>query len=102
MGMAPSEFWRLTYAELRLVLEGCNDRRRRELKFRRKMDAWLAAVIVQPHVKERITPAMLTGEDSPEKQKGRVLEAFDKAAKSKKLMRKTPDSQNLFKRGSNV
>jgi len=98
--MAPSEFWRLTYAELNLVLEGCGERRQREMKIRRNMDAWLAAIIVQPHVKEQITPAMLLGQDNPEKKRARIVAAFDKAAKSGKMIRQTPAEHNLLNRGS--
>lgn len=44
------------------MLEGCTERREREMKFQRRLQAWAASIIVQPHVKERITPAMLLGE----------------------------------------
>jgi hypothetical protein len=99
LGMSPSEFWRLTYAELRLVLEGCADRRKREAQFQRHLQAWTASIIVAPHLKEPVTPAMLLGKDSKEKRKDRLVSALAKAAKSKKLIRQTPDAQNLFKRG---
>ena len=66
--MSPSEFWRLTYAELRLILEGCTQRRTREMKFQRHLAAWSAAIMVQPHVSEKITPGMLLGEKQKQKK----------------------------------
>ena len=82
--MAPSEFWRLTYAELRLVLEGCTARRAREMKFQRGLQAWSTAILVSPHVKEPVTPSMLLGEKEKrlltreEKLDGALNHAFRK------------------------
>lgn len=74
--MAPSEFWKLTYAELCIFLEGCTARQARELDTARRLNAWLASVVIAPHVKESVTPAMLLGEKvrAPRKMKTREQE----------------------------
>jgi hypothetical protein len=59
----------LTYAELRLILEGYAERRNREFKERRSLAAWIASIVIAPHVKDPISPAALLGE----KEKGRKV-----------------------------
>ena len=46
MGLPPSEFERLTYAELRFYLEGCETKLKRESEARLDHNAWLAATLI--------------------------------------------------------
>lgn len=78
--MTPESFWRLTYFEFRLVVEGHQARRAREAKARRHLAAWLASIVTAPHLKEPISAAALLGEKErkPRKTKEQELdEALD-------------------------
>jgi len=64
MGLAPSEFYRLLYSELVLLLDGWHERRRRQLRERREESAWVVSCLLWPHQKEGadpITPDQLLG-----------------------------------------
>jgi hypothetical protein len=64
MGLAPSEFYRLLYSELVLILEGHRERHGRELRERREESAWLVSWLLLPHKgkdADPITPDQLMG-----------------------------------------
>jgi hypothetical protein len=49
MGLAPSEFYRLLYSELILILEGYRARYQRETRERREESAWMVSWLLLPH-----------------------------------------------------
>jgi hypothetical protein len=62
--MAPSEFYRLLYSELALILEGRRERLLRESRRMREESAWLGSIILAPHTPKdgsMITPDQLLG-----------------------------------------
>jgi hypothetical protein len=73
MGLPPSEFERLTYAELRFYLEGCETKLKRESEARLEHNAWLAATLINwlGTFKETIQPAVLLGRQKLEPKKSR-------------------------------
>ncbi|WP_446744298.1 phage tail assembly chaperone [Silvibacterium acidisoli] len=79
MGLSPDVFGRMTYAELRVFLDGCYERQKREIKVQRELDACLAATLIN-HLgmyKEPITAAMLLGRKSRRKVKSREEQMDD-------------------------
>jgi hypothetical protein len=64
MGLAPSEFYRLTYCELVLMLQGYRDRIKHEARRARWESAWLGHIYLLPHTAkdaDPLTPAQLLG-----------------------------------------
>lgn len=64
MGLAPSEFYRLQYCELVLLLDGYRARLKQEARRMRYESAWLAHIYLLPHTAkdaDPITPAQLLG-----------------------------------------
>ncbi len=64
MGLPPSEFYRLCYSELVLMLEGYHDRLKHEARRMRHESAWLGHIVLLPHTPkdvDPITPAQLLG-----------------------------------------
>jgi hypothetical protein len=75
MGLAPSEFYRLLYSELSLILEGYHARHKREQRERREESAWMVSWLLIPHRKadaDPITPDQLMGR----KPRGKPAPAF--------------------------
>jgi hypothetical protein len=72
MGLAPSEFYRLQYCELVLLLDGYKDRLKFEAKRARNESAWLGHVYLLPHTpkdSKPITPAQLLGHKERRKRR---------------------------------
>ncbi len=68
MGLSPSEFYRLLYSELLLILEGRAARHKREIRERREESAWMVSWLLIPHKKtdaDPITPDQLMGRKQP-------------------------------------
>jgi hypothetical protein len=95
MGLPPTEFYRLLYSELVLILDGYRARFQRETRLRREESAWVVSWLLLPHKAQDadpITPDQLMGrkpkgkpapEFASDEAKARALvTAF--AAKSKK------------------
>lgn len=64
IGLAPSEFYRLLYSEMVLILDGWRERRRKQLRERREESAWLASRLLWPYQAkdaDPITPDQLLG-----------------------------------------
>ncbi len=64
MGLPPSEFYRLQYSELVLLLDGYRTRVKMEARRARYESAWLASWLLLPHTPketEPLTPADLLG-----------------------------------------
>lgn len=64
MALAPSEFYRLLYSELVLILEGYRARHKRVMRERREESAWMVSWLLVPHKKadsDPITPDQLMG-----------------------------------------
>ncbi len=66
-GLTPRDFWDMTLNEVWLLF----DARREEREAGMWETAWLASVLLQPHVKEGsdITPARLLGKPEPKKKR---------------------------------
>lgn len=83
MGFSRSEFYQLTYCELRLILEGRERVQRREAEVRRYEQAWKIAWLLAPHAdpdKDPLTPEKILGlpeRKSRRVRKGSVVESFD-------------------------
>lgn len=83
MGFSRSEFYQLTYCELRLILEGRERAQKRTAESRRYEQAWKIAWLLAPHSdpdKEPLTPEKILG--LPERhrrrvQRASVVESFD-------------------------
>jgi hypothetical protein len=104
-GLAPAEFEQFTYAELRVYLEGCHNRRKREYRDRHEQNAWLAATLINFTVprEEPITSGMLLGK-KPRKVTPRktLVESFDDSlAKTRRRVASVP-SVNVFERAKRV
>jgi hypothetical protein len=72
MGLAPSEFYRLQYCELVLMLQGYSDRIKHEARRARYESAWLGHIYLLPHTAkdtEPLTPAQLLGRKPRKKAK---------------------------------
>ena len=50
--MTAAQFYALTYCELELILKGCADRRKRELRDRREEHAWMIYWLLLPYQKK--------------------------------------------------
>jgi hypothetical protein len=64
MALAPTEFYRLLYSELVLILEGYRARHTRDLRERREESAWMVSWLLVPHKNadsDPITPDQLMG-----------------------------------------
>ena len=64
MGRPITEFYKLKYCELTLILEGYQKRLKSEWRLQREESAWLAHIFLLPHTKkdgDPITPAKLLG-----------------------------------------
>jgi hypothetical protein len=75
MALAPSEFYRLLYSELVLILEGYRARHKRTMRERREESAWMVSWLLVPHKKadsDPITPDQLMGR----KQRGKPAPVF--------------------------
>ena len=83
MGLAPSEFYRLLYSELVLILEGRRERIAREARARREESAWLGSIFLAPHTpkgRDPITPAELMGRKPRQKPARRFATMEESAA----------------------
>jgi hypothetical protein len=70
MGVAPSEFYRLQYSELVLLLDGYRDRLKFESRRARYESAWLGHIFLLPYTPkdgEPLMPAQLLGESRRKK-----------------------------------
>lgn len=83
IGLAPSEFYRLQYCELVLLLDGYRARIKHEARRARNESAWLGHIVLLPHTPkgvEPLTPAQLLGH-KPRKKTVRTfatpIAAFD-------------------------
>jgi hypothetical protein len=96
MAFSPSEFYRLLYSELVLILDGYRARREREIKLRREESAWMVSWLLLPHKAkdaDPITPDQLMGRKakrkkqfSSDEEKARALvTAFQAQSKKKRL-----------------
>lgn len=98
MGLPPSEFYRLLYSELILILEGYRARYQREMRERREESAWMVSWLLLPHKKadaDPITPDQLMGRKphgkpapvfaSDEDKARALLTAFREKSKQKRL-----------------
>jgi len=61
MGLAPSEFYRLTYSELALIMRGYSERQQRVLRQRREESAWMISWLLLPYKSKNADP--LTPDD---------------------------------------
>lgn len=64
MALAPSEFYRLLYSELRLIVEGYRARQKRQALERREESAWVVSWLLLPHKAadaDPLTPDVLLG-----------------------------------------
>lgn len=83
MGFSRSDFYQLTYCELRLILDGRERARKRDEQTRRYEQAWKIAWLLAPHAnpdKDPLTPEAILG--LPERmssapRRRSVVESFD-------------------------
>jgi hypothetical protein len=76
MGLAPSEFYRLQYCELVLLLDGYSDRMKHEARRARYESAWLGHLFLMPYTPKDgtpITPAQLLGHKPRRKKAAKVF-----------------------------
>ena len=82
LNLKPDEFWDLTFAEFNLMVEGYKWREEREWERTAQLAAWL----LSPHTKKKITADKLLGKDkrkhkrkrvSP-KEKAKIMEGLEK------------------------
>jgi hypothetical protein len=69
--LPPSEFYRLLYSELVLILDGYHARCKREMRLRREENAWVVSWLLLPHKaqdSDPITPDQLMGRKSREQK----------------------------------
>ena len=104
MGLAPSEFYRLMYSELALIMRGYSERQQRALRQRRKESAWMVSWLLLPYKSadaDPITPDQLMGRKTRKKpapkfsSPGESAQAFfsARAAKAQKQVRRLTDGQ---------
>ena len=75
-GLPPSEFYRLLYCELVLILEGFRKRHARAARERHEESAWMVSGLLKPHKKadaDPITPGQLMGR----KPRGKPAPVFE-------------------------
>lgn len=65
LNLQPDEFWSLTFAEFNLMIEGYKWREEREWERTAQLAAW----IMSPHTKKRITANKLLGKEDGHTQK---------------------------------
>jgi hypothetical protein len=54
--MTAAQFYALTYCELALILKGCGERRKREMRERREETAWALTWLLLPHQSKDADP----------------------------------------------
>jgi hypothetical protein len=103
IGLPPSEFYRLLYSELVLILEGHRARYQREMRERREESAWIVSWLLLPHKAtdaDPITPDELMGRKARTKPAPKFATAAEsaqawfaaRAAQSKKKSARLTDA----------
>jgi hypothetical protein len=75
LGLKPREFWKLSPKEYFLMIEGHKEKEEFELQKRAQHAAW----VVQPHVKNKVTPDMLLQKKRTQEDAQASQEVFDQA-----------------------
>jgi hypothetical protein len=88
IGLAPSEFYALSYCELRLIMEGYRERQKKEIEGRRELGAWILQWLLLPYKKEDADPITidtLLGRKPKGKKKAPAMTREQAKAKAAKL-----------------
>jgi hypothetical protein len=75
LGLKPREFWALTPKQFYLMVQGIREKDERETHKYAQLAAW----IMQPHAKKKITPDMLLNKQRTEEDVKASQEAFERA-----------------------